>query len=521
MQPKRKTILGGAMFVLALLAPSAAGAATASGPLKAGPNPNYFVDGNGRSVLLAGSHTWDDFQDEDLTASPAPFDFNAYTSFLVSHGQNVTILWKKDLPTFCGWGAGGGDWHAKQFPWLRTGGASGTQKASDGLPAFDLTKLDQTYFDRLLSRATQLDQNGIYAIVQLFDGLDLIENRCANDGYPFSQGNNVNGVDDGGGTGSMTMTAANAITDYQDAFVRKAVDTLDALPNVLWEISEEAPASSTWWQGHMIALLHSYEAGKPLKHPVGFPMLTNGSDTTLYDSNADWVAPIARISPTSSCGSGAPQCKVNVNDSDHSYFGMWNDSAQQNRNYIWKNVTSGNSVIFMDPYVVSWTNQSRNLCANPTNGVCTAPDTRWDNVRNNLGYAAQLASTRVDLTKMKASPGLSSTGYCLANTASSGAEYLVYAPNGGSFTVDLSAASRSVAVEWLDPATGKTILGTAVGGSRSTAFTSPFPNDAVLFLADAATVPAVPWALLVALAGLLGGSALLRLRGPDDRLFKA
>lgn len=49
---------------------------------------------------------------------------------------------------------------------------------------------------------------------------------------------------------------------------------LNDLDNVLWEISEEAPSNSTAWQDHMIALLHSYEAGKPMQHPVGYPWLT-------------------------------------------------------------------------------------------------------------------------------------------------------------------------------------------------------------------------------------------------------
>ena len=55
------------------------------------------------------------------------------------------------------------------------------------------------------------------------------------------------------------------------------------------------------------------------------------------------------IAPTTSCGSGTPACKVNVNDSDHSYFGMWNSSAQVNRNFAWENFTNGNQVAFMDP----------------------------------------------------------------------------------------------------------------------------------------------------------------------------
>ena len=459
----------------------------AMGPLKQSTaNPRYFVTPSGKAVLLSGSHTWDDFQDTSTSTSPAAVDFTAYVNFLKSHGHSVTILWRKDLPTYCGWGAGG-TWHIKQFPWKRTGGSSGTQVASDGLPTFDLTQLDQTYFDRLRTRVIQLQQNGIYAIVELFDGLGITVNRCSTDGYPFTGGNNVNGVDDGGGTNSMTMTSPNTITGYQDAFVQKVIDTVNDQPNVLWEISEEAPDNSTWWQGHMIALMHTYEAGKPFQHPVGYPTLnvSASNDSGLYNSNADWVAPAARTSPTSSCGSGTPACKVNINDSDHSYFGMWNDSAQTNRNYVWENFANGNQVMFMDPYLIYWTSGNRNLCQSPSNGVCSGPDSRWNNMRDNLGYTVNYAN-KMDLLKMTPQGGLSSTGYCLAQTPSVGAEYLVYAPNGGSFTVNLSATTRVLNVEWFAPSSGTTTSGGNVSGGSTQTFTPPFSGDAVLYLVDAA-----------------------------------
>jgi hypothetical protein len=102
----------------------------------------------------------------------------------------------------------------------------------------------------------------------------------------------------------------------------------------------------------MIAHVRSYEKSKALQHPIGLAMVTGAPDSTIYDSDADWVAPQVRVSPTTTCGSGTPKCKVNVNDSDHSYFGMWNDTAQQNRQYAWENFTRGNNVLFMDPYVV-------------------------------------------------------------------------------------------------------------------------------------------------------------------------
>ena len=317
--------------------------------------------------------------------------------------------------------------------------------------------------------------------------------RCSSDGYPFTGANNINGVDDGydggaQGIGAITMNAPNAITAFQDAYVEKVIDTLNDLPNVLWIVSEEAPKTSTWWNNHQISHIRAYESTKPHQHPIGYGALIGAPDSTLYNSDADWVKPQIRISPATSCGSGNPTCKVNVNDSDHSYFGMWNDTPQQNRNYAWQNFMTGNQVLFMDPYIVYYPRESRNVCVSPTNAICSGPDPRWDNFRQNLGYILRY-SRKLNLANVTPRSSLCSTGYCLAQTPSKGAEYLVYAPSGGPFTVDLSAmaSSRTLAVEWFNPSTGLTIAGEPIpSGSSSQSFTPPFSGDAVLYLTDTA-----------------------------------
>jgi len=168
------------------------------------------------------------------------------------------------------------------------------------------------------------------------------------------------------------------------------------------------------------------------------PRSSDHRDSTIYNSDADWVAPEARISPSTSCGSGKPACKVNVNDSDHSYFGMWNDTSLQNRNYVWQNFLNGSQVLFMDPYLVYYPRERRNLCADPRNGICNSPDDRYAEFRKNLGYILKY-SRKLDLSAVSAQGWLSSTGYCLARTPGAGAQHLVYAPSGGSFTVNLAA----------------------------------------------------------------------------------
>ncbi len=144
--------------------------------------------------------------------------------------------------------------------------------------------------------------------------------------------------------------------------------------------------------------------------------------------------------------------------------------------------------MFMDPYVLNYTREGRNPCPSPTNGICSGPDARWNNFRANLGYVLRY-SRKLNLANVTPRSSLCSTGNCLAQTPSVGAEYLIYAPNGGSFTVNLSAMSsaRTLNVEWLNPSTGATTTASPIpAGSSSRSFTPPFSGDAVLYLVDSA-----------------------------------
>src|SRR5262249_47314283 len=158
--------------------------------------------------------------------------------------------------------------------WLRTGPGS----ASDGLLKFDLSRFNQAYFDRLRTRVQAAGARGIYVSIMLFEGYHVNRDRRSDDGYPLTGSNNINGVNDAGGTSSLNMASISpAVLAAEEAYVRKVIDTVNDLPNVLYEIANEAGPDSISWQQHFISFVKSYEAGKSQQHPVGFTAPT-GSD---------------------------------------------------------------------------------------------------------------------------------------------------------------------------------------------------------------------------------------------------
>jgi Putative collagen-binding domain of a collagenase len=86
---------------------------------------------------------------------------------------------------------------------------------------------------------------------------------------------------------------------------------------------------------------------------------------------------------------------------------------------------------------------------------------------------------RMNLAKAVPSMELASTRYCLAEP---GRAYLVYLPEGGLVTVDLSAAAGPFAVEWFDPERRTAQMGEAVMGGGKAELRAPFAGDAVLLL---------------------------------------
>jgi hypothetical protein len=438
-----------------IMAPTAASRPTpASGPLRVSrTNSRYFEDGDGRVVYLTGSHTWANMKDMGTADPPTPFDFEAYLDQLEAWNHNFIRLWTWELARYTY--AEGAILYAAPFPWERTGPAL----ALDGKPRFDLTRFNDAYFRRLRDRVAAAGNRGLYVSVMLFEGHGVQQSLppwCW-DGHPFHAANNVNGVDgdpDGDGRGTETHTlAVPAVTAVQEAYVRKVVDVVNDLDNVLYEIVNEAGPYSTEWQYHMIRLVKAYEATQPKQHPVGMTFqYAGGSNRALFDSPADWVSPNPeggyRDAPPPADGS-----KAIVSDTDH-LWGIGGNAA-----WVWKTFLSGMHPIYMDPF--------------DTQGFRSLPS-----VRASMGHTLAYAR-RVGLAHMVPRPDLSSSAYCLA---APGREYLVFVPAGSAVDMRLGDASGAFRVEWCGVDDGATLSSGHVEGGGVASFRGPFAGDAVLYL---------------------------------------
>src|SRR5918998_975967 len=441
-------------------------------------NPRYFEDSTGNAVLLTGSHTWSNLQDQGSTSSgKLDLDFDRYTDWMKANNQNFMRLWAWENPAGAAWRTD--DWRIDPMPFARTGPGV----AADGKPKFDLTKFSQNYFDELRERVIEAGQDGIYVSVMLFQGWSLEDKNQGGVNpwkyHPFNKDNNINNVNgDPGNTGkgntTHTTNAPAGVETAQKAYVRKVIDTLNDLDNVLYEISNESLGTSAQWQHEMIGYIKDYEATKPKQHPVGMTMIEASHDK-LFNSDADWISPGAvggyGTDPPAANGS-----KVILSDTDH-IWGMGGDAS-----WVWKSFTRGLNPIMMDDlkstsvYPGGITDGAGSLWppSNSSDGLYT--------VRLGMKQIADYAE-KIDLDSAKPSGSLTSTGYMLADP---GDQYLAFSPSGGTFTVNLSAgAGEKFTVEWLNVNTGaKVTSATISGGSTAHSFTAPFSGPAALFLDD-------------------------------------
>jgi hypothetical protein len=494
---------------------------TIAGPLTVSTkNPRYFavdanVPGQERAVFLTGSHIWNNLQDgmgpgAECGANAEVFDYDAYLDFLKERGHNFIRLWRWEQFRSL---AADGAFHLCMAPqpWARTGPGF----ATDGKARFDLERLDNEFFDRLRDRVVAAGQAGLYVGVMLFDGWALHLSPSPNhvEGHPFHADNNINSVSIASVKDYMAIPLDPQVRAVQEAYIRQVVDTLHDLPNVLWEVANEAPGGgsvdkgfagmlgladvpdwgdSTEWQYWVIDVVKDHEKRQGYAtHPVGMTMQFPVVDETevndpLFNSRAEWISP--GYDDKHFKGGGHPMApgaspsrwydnppagdgrKVVISDTDH--FAPGKGDAL----WAWKSFLRGHHTILMDFGLIGGVNPPDKNAESP--GVPSFAS--FEPARYAMGDTRRYAE-RVNLLEMTPRAELGSTGYVLANP---GQEYLVLQPSGESFDVKLRAGTW--AVEWYDVTSRETKTAdvTRLDKDARMRFTAPFsrPGPSVLLL---------------------------------------
>lgn len=95
--------------------------------------------------------------------------------------------------------------------------------------------------------------------------------------------------------------------------------------------------------------------------------------------------------------------------------------------------------------------------------------------------------TKTQFWNLKPNNSLVSTGmFC---SASLGTEYVIFMPNGGNTSINLTSASGTLLVEWLNTRTGTYQGQTTVQGGASRTFTAPDTNDWILHIYNNSACP--------------------------------
>lgn len=446
-----------AILIVAASCSTMTSAQTPSGPLRVHPtNPRYFADAQNRAVYLTGSHTWGNMQDM-WQGTYTAFNFSAYLDMMQANNHNFVRLWRLELPAYRY--NNNSTEYSSPHPWKRTGPGN----AGYGGLKFDLTQFEQAYFDRIRARCIAAGNRGMYASVMLFEGHGIANAVEAWYSHPMKSTNNINGINgdpnnDGRGIETHTLDIAT-VRSIQEAYVRKVIDTVNDLDNVIYEISNESHQGSVAWQNHMVAYVNSYQTGKPQQHLVWFSTTFPGNtgNSELWSSSAQVISPgtaasngAYRDNPPVNNGS-----KIIVNDTDH----LWGCGGSGS--WVWKSFTRGLHPIYMDGYYPGTVGCEPNL-----------------DIRKQMGNT-RLFALRMNLANAVPSTTLANTGWCLADA---GDAYLIYSPNGGNVTINLSGAPGSFHVEWFNPSNGQTSTASNVAGGGSRTLTPPFSGQAVVFV---------------------------------------
>jgi Putative collagen-binding domain of a collagenase/Family of unknown function (DUF6298) len=418
-----------------------------------GPHPSYprlFRDPSGGPLLLIGNYSWGVFSNAD-------YDYVAMLDTLKSNGLNFARVWlfwgdpfdpDIDLHT--------GEPIQNIVPYLRTGPGL----ANDGRPRYDLNRFNPEFFTRLRRLCAAAQERGIYLQLCIFDGWILKTPRWRN--HVYQRDNNINGVDgdpnhSGRGRDSDKGFASlnnPKVMRYQQALVRKVVDTVNDFDHILFEIANEN--INRQWELAMCDYLHEYEKTKPKRHQV-MPM----DIPNHWEVVQRWDTQAVRLGFLKRYDLRRPM----IFDTDWTL----NNNDDEIRRAMWSAVLTGAHFNYLDASF-----QPGSSHGGDSRGYRRAA------LRRQIGILAAF-TRQIRFWEMAPADGVVDNGNI--SVLASSKEMAAYLPFGGTVTLDMQNLKSTREAYWYNPRNGVwRAVDDFTPGYAQQAFTAPDGNDWLLYI---------------------------------------
>lgn len=165
------------------------------------------------------------------------------------------------------------------IPYARTGPGN----AADGRPKYNLSQFNQAHFTYWRNVVSYARTKGVVIQISIMDFWHNKAWIAESNGdiqhewglkYDFYQGaNNVNGIDVQ--TGAQWVDPSHPVFAVQKALVEKVIAELGDLPNIVWEVANEATvfqgAAGTAWQMQMADHITATERARGLAEHLVMP----------------------------------------------------------------------------------------------------------------------------------------------------------------------------------------------------------------------------------------------------------
>ncbi len=438
--------------------------------LDSGPMAGHYLEWNGQPIFLIGDSVTQGWMETGTNFNQA-----AYIDALASNGINLLMIW-----SYIGTSAAGqqddsriGYDAPEIWPW----------EGSPDNSSFDLTNLNQAYFDRLKQLVGYAESKGIVVLITIHDGWA----KGNFDEHPFNAA-----LGNGPLTDKMQYVE---LADYdhempaafdpswnrseknqyfQERLCAKFIQELSPYSNVIYEMFNEGnkynQTDRNKHEQHFLAFFRAHCDNLLLTntdHIVGDDP-HHDAKVDVVTLHGDWTH---RFNDFQSGFNQSPPKTYLQSEPVPGWDGS-NVSLDEIRNGVWEVAVAG----------AGWVNQNDLSFGWDPNSAIASKSSLRDQAYEIAGNAARFFNNpEVEFWNMRPKGSLSSTGVAMAQE---GIEYVIYAPSGGNFSVDLTAADSGTTfiVEWYDPQTGDfTPAGQTQGGSIPS-FSAPDSNDWVLHI---------------------------------------